>query len=209
VLNFQGVSLDLCRPDQAIRRATRGAWGLADRYVLLAVGRCVAVKEQHVILRALAVLREQMPEIHLVLAGDGPELPRLRRLATELGIEDAVTFLGAVAYERLGEVYNAGDLFVAPHYGEWFASLTILEAAACGLPVVANFQPRYLEPYGLIEGVHLLRFGARDAADLARQVLHVYQHPERMEKMAQAFMRHVRARFDVAQMASAYLAAAC
>jgi glycosyltransferase involved in cell wall biosynthesis len=204
-LNFQGVPLNLCRPDRTIRETTRDTLGLADRYVLLSVGRCIAVKEQHIILRALPALRAQIPELYFMLAGDGPELPRLRRLAAELGIEDVVTFLGAVAYERLGEVYNAGDLFVAPHYGEWFASLTILEAAACGLPVVANFKPRYLEPYGLTEGVHLLRFGERDAADLARQVLCAHRRPEQTARMARSLMTHVRTHFGVVQMAQAYL----
>jgi glycosyltransferase involved in cell wall biosynthesis len=116
--------------------------------------------------------------------------------------------LGAVAYERLGEVYNAGDVFCAPHYGEWFASLTILEAAACGLPVIANFRPDYLRPYGWSEGIHLLRFGAGDALDLAKQVLHAYQHPAQTTQMARSMMKDVRERFGVHRMARAYLEAA-
>jgi glycosyltransferase involved in cell wall biosynthesis len=208
VLNFPGVSIDLCKPDARLRAAKRAELGLEDKYALLTVGRCIAVKEQHLILRALPALREQIPEVHFVLAGDGPELPHLRRLAAELGIEDTVTFMGAVPYKQLGEVYNAGDMFVAPHYGEWFASQTILEAAACGLPVVANFRPHYLEPYGLAQGVHLARFGAEDASDLARQVLHLYRHRDQAMRMARAMMSHVRARFGVSQMARAYLEAA-
>ena len=207
-LSFHGVSLDLCRPDQKQREMKRCELGLEGKYVMLAVGRCIAAKEQHVIIRALPALREQVPNVHFVLAGDGPELSGLRRLAAELGVEDLVTFVGAVAYKHLGKLYNAGDVFVAPHYGGWFASLTILEASACGLPVLANFQPRYLRPYGLTQDVHLLRFGAGDAADLARQVNRVYRDREKAAQMAEAIMTHVRARFGAQKMARAYLEAA-
>jgi glycosyltransferase involved in cell wall biosynthesis len=86
--------------------------------------------------------------------------------------------------------------------------LTILEAAACGLPVVANFLPCYLEPYGLAEGTHLLRFGAGNVADLAQQVTHLYREPGQAEQMAEAFTSHVRAHFGVSEMARAYLEAA-
>ncbi|MBN1993482.1 MAG: glycosyltransferase [Anaerolineae bacterium] len=208
LLNFQGVPIDLYKPDPVLRDSRRAEMGLADKFVLLNVGRCIALKEQHLIIRALPLLQQHIPNIHFVLAGDGPEWPHLHRLAAEVGVSNRVTLLGAVEHSRLNEILNVADVFVSPHYGEWFPSLTIFEAAACGLPVIANFKPQYLTPYGLVEKEHLLRFGAEDVSNLARQVLFVFRHPEQAERMAEAFKILVRQRFSVLQMARAYLGAA-
>jgi D-inositol-3-phosphate glycosyltransferase len=107
--------------------------------ILLFVGRIEPFKGIDVILRTLACLGRKK-HLHLLIVGgdadsDG-ELDRLRSLATELGIEEMVTFWGAVEHERIPLLYNAADICVIASYHESFG-LVALEALASGTPVVA------------------------------------------------------------------------
>jgi len=107
--------------------------------ILLFVGRIEPFKGIDVILRTLAGLGGG-EDLHLLIVGgdadsDG-ELDRLRSLATELGIEEMVTFWGTVEHERIPLLYNAADICVIASYHESFG-LVALEALASGTPVVA------------------------------------------------------------------------
>jgi len=206
-LSFQGVSVDLFHADPAQRAQQRAAWGVGDdQFVLLNVGRCIALKDQQVILQALPRLAEALPGVHFVLAGEGPEWANLEALAGELGVWDRVTFAGAVGHEALGAVYNGADLYVAPHKGSWFASLTTLEAAACGVPVVANSRPSYLGAYGLRDGEHLVCFAEGDPEDLARRILDLYRNPAWRKQLGAAFQAAIHARLGIDQVVRDYVA---
>jgi asparagine synthase (glutamine-hydrolysing) len=107
---------------------------------LLTVGRLARSERYKGVERVLAVLpdvRRRHPTVSYLVAGDGDDLPRLRRLATEAGIADAVTFLGLVPDEALPQLYGDVDLFVMPSSKEGFG-IVFLEALACGTPVVAG-----------------------------------------------------------------------
>jgi glycosyltransferase involved in cell wall biosynthesis len=95
-------------------------------------GRLVPVKSHQVLLRAMAELPDN---IHCAIAGDGPELDNLRRLANELGLPHRIHFLGH--RDDLWDVYPAFDVFCLPSEAEGLPR-TILEAQACDIPVVAT-----------------------------------------------------------------------
>ena len=133
-----GVDLGLFQP--ADKAKVRCTLGLPEKSkVLLFVGRIEPFKGIDVILRTLAGLGGG-GDLHLLIVGgdadsDG-ELDRLRSLATELGIEEIVTFWGTVEHERIPQFYNAADICVIASYHESFG-LVALEALASGTPVVA------------------------------------------------------------------------
>ncbi len=77
------------------------------------------------------------PSWHLALAGQGPDRPRLLGIAKSLGVADRVHFLGELSPERIGVFFRALDVFVFPSSVETFG-LAVVEAAAAGIPVVAN-----------------------------------------------------------------------
>ena len=111
---------------------------------LLTVARLEDEYKGHdVVLRALASIREQVPEVSWVVAGDGSLRPRLERLAAETGVQGQVRFLGAVSDEERDHWYRTAHVFVMPSRlppdggGEGFG-IVYLEAAAHGLPVVAG-----------------------------------------------------------------------
>ncbi len=102
----------------------------ADAKILLALSRLHPKKGLDVLLRALA----QLPDCYLWLAGDGPLLPELRRLAAQLGVRDRVRFLG---WRRdRGALLRAADICVLPSRYEPFGTV-MLEAWAAHVPLVA------------------------------------------------------------------------
>jgi glycosyltransferase involved in cell wall biosynthesis len=113
--------------------ASRARLGLDPRArVIGTVGRLVPVKGHGVLIEALAALPE---DAHLVLAGDGPERPALEALAARLGLGRRVTFLGH--RDDPEAVLPAFDVFCLPSLAEGLPR-SVLEAQACGVPVVAS-----------------------------------------------------------------------
>jgi glycosyltransferase involved in cell wall biosynthesis len=104
---------------------------------LLAVGKMFPRKRQDVLLRAVALLRNQYPTVELRLVGDGIERDRLHALAAELGIEQAVTWLGSITDDhQMAHEWRQGDLFVHASSQETFGYV-YLEAMQLGKPIVA------------------------------------------------------------------------
>jgi len=127
-----GVDLDAFRytPDGAAALEREQA---LERPVLASVGHLIERKAHDLVIRALA----GMEQGSLVIAGTGPEESRLRKLAAELGVADRVRFLGRVPHDRLSAVYSAADVLVLASSREGWPNV-LLEAMACGTPVVAT-----------------------------------------------------------------------
>lgn len=115
-----------------------GEHKLGSKITILCVGRLIERKGQHFLLRAFASLRNDSTHpINLVLVGTGDAEESLHRLAIELGVADAVAFAGFVARDNIAEFYHQADIFVLPSKDEGM-SIALLEAMACGLPVVVT-----------------------------------------------------------------------
>jgi teichuronic acid biosynthesis glycosyltransferase TuaC len=127
-----GVDLDRFRPCE--RAGARQAYGIDGAApVLLSVGHLIRRKGHELVIEALA----RLPEARLLIAGEGPERHALERHARRLGVAGRVRFLGRVAHEALAELYSAADVLVLASSREGWANV-LLEAMACGTPVVAS-----------------------------------------------------------------------
>lgn len=116
------------------------AWGLAGRKVLLTFGRMSAderYKGFDEVIEVLPRLREQVPGLVYLAAGDGSDRARLEAKAASLGVADMVVFTGRVDEERKPDLYRLADAYVMPSSGEGFG-FVVLEALAAGIPVVAS-----------------------------------------------------------------------
>lgn len=113
----------------------------ADSPVLITVGGLVERKGFHRVIECLPSLRKKFPDLRYLIVGgacaEGDWSERLRQQVRELGLEEAVYFLGALPSEELKVPLSAADLFVLASGNEGWANV-ILEAMACGLPVVAT-----------------------------------------------------------------------
>lgn len=88
-------------------------------------------------LRAIALARLEVPDLKLVIAGSGPELPALRALAGELGIADVVTFAGRLGRDEMAERYSTAAIMLNPSKVDNMPN-SVLEALASGVPIVST-----------------------------------------------------------------------
>lgn len=114
--------------------AARHAWRGPD---LITVARQDPEKGTTIIVESLPLLLRQYRNTRLHVVGDGSAIKSCRELAARLGIEDHVVFHGEVGHERVLELLLASDVFCFPTASEGFPKV-VLEALACGLPVVTT-----------------------------------------------------------------------
>jgi phosphatidyl-myo-inositol dimannoside synthase len=138
-----GVDLTTFRPG-AGGAAVRDRLGLAGRPVAICVSRMVPRKGQDTLIRAWPQVRAAVSDPVLLLVGDGPHAPALRRLAQRVGVRDSVLFTGPVPRPELPGYYDAADVFAMPCRTRRSGldveglGLVYLEASATGLPVIAG-----------------------------------------------------------------------
>jgi glycosyltransferase involved in cell wall biosynthesis len=125
-----GVDLERFAPVD--RTQARAQLGLA-RPTLLSVGYLIERKGHHFAIEAL----KDLPEHELLIVGEGEERARLETLARALGVSDRVRFLGVIPQDQLRFCYGAADALVLASSREGWANV-LLEAMACGTPVVAT-----------------------------------------------------------------------
>ncbi len=120
----------------------RARYGLDGGPWLLTVARLEWHKGIDTVIKALASVRTAHPGTRYAIAGVGDRGPHLEQLARDLGLGDAVRFLGAVSDADLPALYNAADLYVgASRYHDLLAEgfgISLVEASACGLAVVGG-----------------------------------------------------------------------
>jgi teichuronic acid biosynthesis glycosyltransferase TuaC len=125
-----GVDLELFRPME--RRIVRDALGLRRR-TLLCVGNLLRSKGQDIAIKALT----DLPGTDLLLVGEGPDRGGFESLARSLDVAHRVRFVGGVPQEELSRYYSAADILVHASMREGWPNV-LLEAMACGTPVVAS-----------------------------------------------------------------------
>lgn len=114
--------------------------GVADKPVLLTFGRMSAeerYKGFDEVIEAMPRLRARLPDLVYIAAGDGSDKPRLQAKANTLGVGANVLFPGRVSEDEKADLYRLADAYVMPSSGEGFG-FVVLEALACGIPVVAS-----------------------------------------------------------------------
>ena len=157
--------------------------------ILLWVGRLDPIKGLDVLLRAWALLKQHMRETALlVLVGDGPERDKLLALMKRLGVAETVRMVGAQGSVR--EYYWAADIFVLPSRSEGLSG-ALVEAMACGLPVIASNVGGALDV--IQEGKNGTLFGLEDCKQLAQELATMIAMPVRWAEMGAQARETVKA----------------
>jgi glycosyltransferase involved in cell wall biosynthesis len=157
---------------------------------LLCVGRLIPIKGHIVLLRAFAEARQRLPDLRLDIAGRGPLEPALKALALELGIDDAVTFLGHVA--PVQSAIERAAVVVVPSMGEGFG-MVALEAMERARPVIAANIGGLGEL--VQDGETGLLVPAGEAAPLRDAIVRVAGDLDLARRMGDAGRRRALARF--------------
>ncbi len=182
------IDVVLCGLDHATYRLLPGVERF-DRPTIVHFGRIRRYKGVDIVIRAFERIRRSLPDARLVIVGDGPELPRLRRLAARVGPDDAVEFVGHLPTAELVDLLNRAHLFLnaSPKEG-W--GLTVVEANACGVPVVGSDRPGLRDSIRDGETGYLVPYGDVDA--FARRALEVLGDRDLWRRLSEAGLRWAR-----------------
>ncbi|HLI21740.1 MAG TPA: glycosyltransferase family 4 protein [Stellaceae bacterium] len=195
-----GVDLTMFQPTE--RDATRRILGL-NGPTLLSVGHLIERKGHDRVIGALP----KLPGFSLLIAGEGPERSHLEAQASMLGVSERVRFLGAIPHAELARIYSAVDALVLASSREGWPNV-LLEAMACGTPVVASnvwgapelvcdpaagvLMPS-LSAQGVVDGVKAL-FAALPARDATRRFAERYSWDETTAGQVRLFEEVLAAR---------------
>jgi len=108
-----------------------------DGYEILYVGYLYELKGVEYLIRSMALVARERRDVKLRIVGEGPEKSRLMALTKALNLEERVLFEGFVPHTRIVRCYQKCDIFCFPTLGEPFGKV-VLEAMACGKPVIAS-----------------------------------------------------------------------
>ena len=153
-------------------------YGLEGRRVVLTFGRLVGAQREKGfdrVLEALPRLVRELPGVVYVIAGRGPDQARLEQKARTLGMADHCVFTGFVPDDRKADLYRLADAFAMPSKGEGFG-IVLLEAMACGIPVVGSTKDGTRE--ALLDGVLGDLVDPDDSADVARGIARALSRPK-------------------------------
>ncbi len=199
--------------------------GVSGRPTLLTVARIVKAnryKGHDVVLRALAKVVSSVPDVAYVIVGEGDDLDYLERLAREYGVAENVIFAGRVSDEELPLLYNACDAFVMCSradrtrrgiLAEGFG-LALLEASACGKPVIAGRSGGV--PDAVQDGITGMLVNPVDSDEVAAAIVKVLREPwlakvmgENGRKWVEAEMNWTRAADEFEQAMTKFFPQVC
>jgi glycosyltransferase involved in cell wall biosynthesis len=166
---------------------------------IISVGRLSPEKGQTGLLRAFARVRVKHPDAVLRLVGDGPDRDALERLASELGIDDAIAFAGRLPeQETLAEIARA-DMLVLPSFMEGLP-IVLMEAMALGVPVISSRVAGI--PELISDGKTGLLFAPSDWDELAQCIERLLSDKALGETLAQNGKWKITSEFDTRKSAT-------
>ena len=169
------------------------------RFIIGTASRLVPGKRLDVLLRAMQEARAAGMNIHVRMAGDGPDLPSLRELTIELGLEHYVEMCGRIDSPSMGDFLRGLDAFVHLSDGEG-QSNAILEAASIGLPIIATDAVALRECFTNNESILLVD---NDTQSIVRALNTLDR--DRRARVGLLAQKHIREHHDPHLVVAAYL----
>ena len=184
-----GIDTDHFAPDSTSEQL-RSDLGLADKKVIVSVGRLVHRKGQDILIQSLPAILEKHPTAHILMVGEGPYRKDLTKMVEKLKLSDAVTFIGRIQYKDLPRYICAGDIFAMPSRSR-LAGLEVeglgivyLEASACALPVIAGRSGG--APDAIDEGVTGFSVDGTSPSEVSKAVIKLFDDPVKAKAMGAA-----------------------
>ena len=155
--------------------------GKKESHVIGYLGRIKKYIRVDILIEALEIVRKTIPDIKLLILGDGDYLPVLKKLAREKSLENNIEFLGFADSEVKVEVLRKCELVVNPSSKEGWG-LTVIEANACGTPVIASNVPGLKDSVVHEKTGLLFEFG--NSRELAEKIIYTLNHKSYLETLS-------------------------
>ena len=188
-----GIDLDrFVMTNEQMRREARQKTGMGDTPLIGIIARLSDVKGIDILIKAMPFILKEIPSANLLIAGQGPQEVALKKLTQDLGLSAHVHFKSTT--NQTQDLLRAFDVFVMPSLMEGLG-LSVIEAQACGIPVVAS------RVGGLVDLIEDAKSGylvpVNDPTALADRIIEVLKNPQQSKVMAQ------QARLNIEQYFSA------
>lgn len=190
------TGIDLRRFRPLGRQEARGRLALDDQPTLGIVATLRDWKGHDFLLEAFGALRDRFPAWRLLVVGDGPRRAHLESRVAAMGLQACVRFVGN--QDNIPEWLSALDIFVLPSYGEEGVPQAIMQAMACGLPVVTT--PVGAIPEAVVEAKTGLMVEPKNARALADALARLMGDAELRRVMGLAGLAHAQANFGIESM---------
>ena len=175
--------------------------------IIITTSRLVKKNGIDTLIKAVAQVKKEFPEIRCHIIGDGPDRRNLELQTTNYKLQANVKFFGSIPHEKIPAYLKAADVFVRPSRSEGMGN-SFVEALAAGLPIIGT-------PMGGIVDIiedpstglgQATGFFAKpdDAEDLARKIIYVLHHTEDAKRTVEAGRKMVEERFSWDSISSAY-----
>ncbi len=197
-----GIDTQKFYPSAELRQRFRQQLGLNQEFLVGTVGRFHPVKDHFTLFRAFARFRTRVPNARLLMVGRETYshlMEKYQGCLNDLGIREQVIFHPPTT--RVEEVFNAMDAFVLSSKSEGCSNV-ILEAMACGVPVVATRAGG--NPELVQDGETGLLFEVKDTDELAKKLLKLYSNSELYKKLQLAGPRVIQKEFSLDQAVMSY-----
>jgi len=165
---------------------------------ILCVGRLHPEKSIDTLIKAMPIILKKYSDAYLYIVGFGHLEDKLKKLATNLNLNDYITFFGKASDEDLILTYNACDIFVLPSLAE-LEGMVVLEAMSCGKPIVVANAEGSASTF-FVDGNGFL-FEPEKEEDLAEKILKLLQDENLRKKMGEASFKKSR-QYDIKESIS-------
>ena len=191
-----GIDLDrFLMTNEQMRREARQKIGMGDTPLIGIIARLSDVKGIDILIKAMPIILKEMPSANLLIAGQGPQEAILKKLTQDLSLASHVHFKSTI--NQTQELMGAFDVFVMPSLMEGLG-LSVMEAQACGIPVVASRVGGLVD---LIEdGKSGYLVAVNDPAALANRIIEVLRAPQQFKMMVQQARLNIEEHFSARKM---------
>jgi glycosyltransferase involved in cell wall biosynthesis len=189
----RGVDLGWFKPSFSLRDVMRRKLGIENKKVIIMNRRFKPVYGIEYFLKALPQVWSKIPDVYVLLLGSGPLENELRKIVEELNLEPIVKFIGEVSYREMPLYLNASDLYVSSSLSDG-TSVSLLEAMACGLPVVVTDVPAIME--WVVNGENGIVVPRKSIDELAQAIIYLLQNEDIRKKMGERNILIAKERAD-------------
>lgn len=188
-----GVDLNTFYPSKDIRGITRRELGWANKQILIMTRKFKSIYGIEYFLQALPTVIKEVPNVRVLLIGNGPLESKFRNMIREMKIQNEVRFLGKIPNKELSRYLNAADLYISSSLSDG-SSLSLLEAMACALPVIVTDVPAILE--WVADGVNGLVVARKNSALLSKSIVSLLANRDLLREMGEKNLMIARERAD-------------
>lgn len=173
----------------------------SNRFSLICHGAVIKRYGQYIAIKAMSILKEQNPSIHLDILGEGEYMGELRKLVAELHLEDRVHIHGFIPFEDMFRMVARADLGIVPveknPYSDLVHTNKMFELIAMKKPVVISRTTAVENFFGTDDSC-LKYFESGNEKELAKCVVELYRNPEKRKSMTEnAFKKFESVRWDI------------